>query len=471
MSALSQLRVVALEDFVAVDEPGGDALVGRGDEALIPEGGDVMVYGAGGAGKTTLVVDLALHLAAGDSWLGVPVARHARVLIVEAEGPRPMFRRKLDRKLSRWEGSPLGCRVSVLEEPWGAITLADESSRAALAATIQRHEIDVLIAGPLTRIGMEAAGTLQEVAAFVGLVAELRARSGRRLVVILVHHEGKSGAVSGAWEGAGDTLLHVEGRGKGRTHLHIKKARWSSTHHDGHLDLAWTDGEGFTVEAHAESEAEHDRHAELQALLADGRPRTVKEIAAKPDAPEPGIGAGEKRVKSLLAGRPDLYVERNGNEVGRGPRAIVYELRSGQNAVDAVEQCSDVGGLLSPPPTSPEGGGGERSAVRSASGGVQRGAGAVDSETSARTRDGELESNGQDGGLSNGSSSPRPRPGADVSGTKRNGAALRSRAAVLRAGDGFRDCRKRAVAADGASAVTRAEARRERDGRQGRAAL
>ena len=41
---------------------------------LIPEGGDVMVYGDGGAGKTTLCLDLACHLAAGDDWLGIPVA-------------------------------------------------------------------------------------------------------------------------------------------------------------------------------------------------------------------------------------------------------------------------------------------------------------------------------------------------------------------------------------------------------------
>ncbi len=46
-------RVVSLGDFVAVEEAGAEALVGDGESALIPAGGDVMFYGDGGAGKTT----------------------------------------------------------------------------------------------------------------------------------------------------------------------------------------------------------------------------------------------------------------------------------------------------------------------------------------------------------------------------------------------------------------------------------
>ena len=87
-----ELQAVPLDVFADVNEPGADPLVGEGDDALIPEDGDVMVYGDGGAGKTTLCIDLACHLAAGDDWLGMPVARPVRVLLVENEGPRPLFR-------------------------------------------------------------------------------------------------------------------------------------------------------------------------------------------------------------------------------------------------------------------------------------------------------------------------------------------------------------------------------------------
>ena len=105
----------------------------------------------------------------------------------------------------------------------------------------------------------------------------MRAQSGRALTVILIHHENKGGTVSGAWEGAGDTLLHVEARGNGYTSVHIQKARWSSTHHNTTLDLAWTDGEGFRLK-------EARTSAQRSALLTDGKWRTAKEIAAPSDA-------------------------------------------------------------------------------------------------------------------------------------------------------------------------------------------
>jgi hypothetical protein len=255
------LHAVTLDEFVAVDEPGAEALVGEAGEAVIAEDSDVTVYGDGGAGKTTLCVDLACHLAAGDDWLGMPVARPARVLLVENEGPRPLFRRKLRGKRDGWAGSPLEGRVLVVEAPWARLSFADEKCRAQLAELIQKLELDVVIAGPITRLGMNEAGTLQEVRDFMALVADARARTGRRVTFVLVHHENKGGQVSGAWEGAGDTLLHVQGQGHGRTRLYVQKARWSSAHHATALNLVWTDGDGFAVED--KPELEDDALAEL----------------------------------------------------------------------------------------------------------------------------------------------------------------------------------------------------------------
>jgi hypothetical protein len=116
-----------------------------------------------------------------------------------------------------------------------------------LAATIRDHEVDVVVVGPLRSIGMNKPGTLQDVEEFMELVGEVRLLSDRRVVFVFVHHENARGEVSGAWEGCGDTLLHVSGEGNGRTRLYIQKARWSSTHHGLTLHLAWTEGEGFAV--------------------------------------------------------------------------------------------------------------------------------------------------------------------------------------------------------------------------------
>lgn len=342
-----EFEVVTLEAFAAVDEPGADPLVGDGDDALIPENGDVMVYGDGGAGKTTLSLDAGFHLAAGDDWLGVKVPRRVRVLVIEGEGPRALFRKKAKRKLAAWTGSPLEGRIGILAEPWAAGTFADGSWRTALAECVREQRIDVVIAGPVTRLGMDEAGTLQQVRDFTALIGDVRQRAGRRLTSWLVHHENKGGTVSGAWEGAGDTLLHVEARGPGHTHLHVQKARWSSKHHGARFDLAWTDGEGFEVVEH-----ERDHAAEIAALLSDGKWRTAKEIATPRDKPEPGIGAAVETVKVALDRRRDIFAERTGDaaiEVGRHPNATVYGLTSPQKSdkSDGVFQGSAGEGLTS----------------------------------------------------------------------------------------------------------------------------
>ena len=182
-----------------------------------------MFYGDGGAGKTTLAIDLACHLAAGEPWLEIPVPRPVRVLLIENEGPRPLLRRKLRRKLEAWAGAPLEGRVCVFAAPWGRFTLASGVARGA-RQNVREHEIDVVIAGPLTRIGMDAAGTLQEVRAFMELVAgrapRLRAAADRRADPPREQGRCGVGRVGGLWRHAaarpgGGQRPHGHGRAEG----------------------------------------------------------------------------------------------------------------------------------------------------------------------------------------------------------------------------------------------------------------
>lgn len=346
VSEVPEVELVTLEAFAAVDEPGAEPLVGPEGEALIAEGSDVMLYGDGGTSKTTLGVDLACHLATGRDWLGMKVARPVRVLLIEGEGPRPQFRKKLARKMQGWTGPPLDGRVLVLDEPWAEFTFNSEERRESLAQQVAALEVDVVIAGPLVNLGMDEHGTLQEVRAFLRLVKDLRRRSGRSLTVLLIHHENKSGDVSGQWAGSGDTLLHAMAAGHGKTTLFVQKARHSSTMHLRTLHLAWADGEGFAVVG--ESGAKRDLLREVKAFMADGEWRTARDIAAprEPKEPEPGkepkqpgIGANSDDVKDVLEAHPDVFEVRTGKDaqaVGRSSLATVYRLPRGSEAVEAV---------------------------------------------------------------------------------------------------------------------------------------
>lgn len=297
------LEVVTVEDFVAVEEAGAAALVGDEDDgAVLAEGGDVMFYGDGGAGKTTLAIDLACHLAAGDNWLGIRVGRPVRVLLIENEGPRPLFRAKLRRKLEGWKGSPIGEGLTVLEQPWARLSFAEEGWRDALADVVRSAEIDVVIIGPVSRSGMNEAGTLQQVRDFTELVSEVRDLSGRRLVVVLIHHENKGGQVSGAWEGAGDTLFHVQAQGPGSVRLHFQKVRWSSAWHKKTLQLAWADGEGFEVEDKPELDDETIAAQLLSAIRHE--PGTAW---GKVEKATPGVNRERRMaVRDLLFGKGEI---------------------------------------------------------------------------------------------------------------------------------------------------------------------
>jgi hypothetical protein len=251
------------------------------------------------------------------------------VLLIENEGPRPLLRRKLARKLAAWDGK-LGDRLRVYEQPWGRFSLADEAWREKLAQEIIDAEIDVLIAGPLSRIGMTDAGTLEEVRAFTELVADLRRRCGRPLTVILVHHENKAHTVSGAWEGAGDTLLHVKEAGNGHTLVYVEKARWDTKRHHTTFKLAWADGEGFRPDD------ERDLLTEIVMLLTDCEWRTAGEIA---DRKKGGIGANLDAVKELLEAHPDRFKSRTGEAakaLGRSAKAVLWALTQAPELVESV---------------------------------------------------------------------------------------------------------------------------------------
>ena len=155
-----EATIVTLEEFAEVEEEGAAALLGEPGSILIPENADIMFYGDGGAGKTTLSVDLAFHLGSGTDWLGIPVPRPVPVLMIENEGPRALMREKLKRKLAAWDGPQLEGRVRVFEAPWGAFSFADvawrETWTPVFLAALERSG-SVRLAARLAGVGRSTA--------------------------------------------------------------------------------------------------------------------------------------------------------------------------------------------------------------------------------------------------------------------------------------------------------------------------
>lgn len=260
-------------EFVANPEPQAEPIVTDPDGAtIIPAAGITIVYGNGGAGKTTLLLDAAVHFAAGTSWLDglATPARPPRVVWIENEGPREEFRRKIERKMTGWRDRVPAERFYVYSQPWAAFDLRDETHRDTLAHHITETDVDLVIVGPLSRIGMEGGGTPDEVRAFVALLEDVQRRAGRSVSIAVLHHENRAGQISGAWEGPPDLLVHVQAQGHGHTRVFFQKARWSSTLHGTSAVLVWAENESYLVEDKQELTDDAIADAILEATRENG---------------------------------------------------------------------------------------------------------------------------------------------------------------------------------------------------------
>jgi hypothetical protein len=251
-AATSTTVVVTAAEFAEGEEETPDAALATDGEGgtPLPADGTGLLWGAAGSGKTTLELDLGCHLAAGRSWLGLlHPDRPLHVLIVEAEGPRAMFRAKVRAKLDHGWREAVGDRLHIWEAPWATVNLGDEGTREALAEAIGEREIDLAMLGPIAELGFVGGGTPEEVTLWTGYLSDVRRRAGRPVSFLLVHHPNRSGEKpAGAWERVPDLDLHIEALGHGHAKLTFEKARWSPRLHKKSFLLNWAEeGESYEV--------------------------------------------------------------------------------------------------------------------------------------------------------------------------------------------------------------------------------
>jgi AAA domain/Toprim-like len=80
---MPRLEFASYAKFTVRQFPTADPLLGELGKILIARGSLFMVYGQDGSGKSTWTIDGIIHLAAGADWLGHPVPRPVRILIIE----------------------------------------------------------------------------------------------------------------------------------------------------------------------------------------------------------------------------------------------------------------------------------------------------------------------------------------------------------------------------------------------------
>ncbi len=302
-----------LAEFLAIEDHHAPALVGTADETLITAGGFLLMAGQGGASKTTLSLDAIAHMASGTAWLGWPVDRPVRCLIIENEGPRPKFREKLQSKLDAWQGAAFQDNVYVLAEPWTRFGLDDEGLRRELREFLVQEKIDLVLGDTLDSLGVQGVGSPDETRLFLTWLREVGLFDD--VAWWLLHHFNKAPhrdviqQLSGAWGGHPDAILGVKKEGKHRTKLTWAKLRWATEPEDPVQLLQWqTDTRGFAIveqQPEVEDDEIHERIAEFLAGVHEASGREVQQ----------GVQGQNKRIGELLKEglEEGRYVNRSGN--------------------------------------------------------------------------------------------------------------------------------------------------------------
>lgn len=236
---------LAAHDFAQRQFAPPEPLLGTDELPILAVGSFNLLAGRPGAGKTTTLLDMACHLAAGVPWPSIdttnekapnpwPVPRPLRVALIENEGPQESFRGKIARKLKHFPHSiDEGCLL-VQTLRWGTFSFADRSIADQLRDELDMHGIDIVMGDPLASLGLEGVGSPAETFAFVQLLRPLGL--GERRAFLFLHHfreriekgEDELSKISGAWGGHLDTLL-----GLSSTHSHDQlrlsypKVRWA----------------------------------------------------------------------------------------------------------------------------------------------------------------------------------------------------------------------------------------------------
>jgi len=237
---------------------------------VIERGERLLLVGEEGRGKSVLLRQWAFQLACGTHWVTRRIIPPARVLIVDAENPQVKFIRAsrwLHRLASMhgqdWQES----RLRIITRPTLDL-VGRRDHRDAIADAIERTQPDLLIIGPLYKVGRNVHQNYETSAlAMTDILDDWRDRYG--IAVMMEHHAPKANDLSGErdlnpkgssvwmqWPDIGIKVRHTAAReqveqrsccNELRTHFHVGTTRGSRGSHifpqvyryGGHIANEW----------------------------------------------------------------------------------------------------------------------------------------------------------------------------------------------------------------------------------------
>jgi 5S rRNA maturation endonuclease (ribonuclease M5) len=301
-----------LRQFLKRTLPKSESLVGvaRQGTNLLPRYGWVMPWGREGSGKTSILVDLLFHAAAGIKWLHYPISRPLRIVVIVNEGIPGGLQDKLAEKLELWDGptDQVLDNLALYVSPWGEFKFNDPAAAQHARDYAVDFTADYVAADPLHTLGTTGAGTPQETEDFKHLLRNFGLWND--LGVITAHHSNKNGMVSGDWARHPDTVIRLEKDGKNPASKYtLEKARPADPDELGVPQLLQWLPETMSYKLIALEQ--HDRLSDTELL------GSIRRAIA--DAPEPlnitalqkAVGGDTKRVSAVAKHAVEIGELRN----------------------------------------------------------------------------------------------------------------------------------------------------------------
>ncbi|MHC9064024.1 DnaB-like helicase N-terminal domain-containing protein [Nitrospira sp. CMX1] len=243
----------------------------------LPEGGNVMVYGPRGIGKTFFELSLTASLVTGTQFLKWPISESVGVLYLDGEMQLDELRGRITNLLPEPPKAPLRFLSSemVYHRLHRDLVLSSEAVRDEVMTILDAHpEIRVLIFDNISCLfaGLDE-DKKRDWEPIAGWLIRLRHRG---LATVLVHHAGKGGQQRGTSgrEDALDTVIALSRpathEAKDGCHFEVKFEKCRSVKGDavGPLDVKLTEKDGLLTWEH--KDLEQTKEGQVKALLDEG---------------------------------------------------------------------------------------------------------------------------------------------------------------------------------------------------------
>ena len=200
-----KLKLLSVAQIINDPRPKPVDLIGNG---VLPVNSLLVITGPEKVYKSMISVNMGLHLASGCDWLGNPISKTYRCIVLNAEGGYFSMRERLTRMVSGFN-KPFD-RENLLLSEEVSLNLLESDDYMLLTQSLEKNKPDVLVIDPLVRFHDAEENSANEMAAVMGLLRELIHRYD--ISIVLIHHGNKGGGPargSSVTLGEYDSMMHL----------------------------------------------------------------------------------------------------------------------------------------------------------------------------------------------------------------------------------------------------------------------